>query len=121
MNRLRRRYGKISPVGAGDSAVGSCDFIFSDPVKLFAVQLDFTGQENTTDVTITSLGRTIQLSNNSNADALLYPREQAQDKNAAAITGVYAEPVLGGTATVSVAQGSASTPGLEVALFYYDF
>lgn len=116
---------KVTTTGSAGAAAGTGT---SDNVitgYLEAIQVDYTSQPATTDVTVAEAqapARTLLALTNNNTDAVKYPRVQVHDTAGTALTldGTRANVtriyLSGVRVTVTVAQGDAATNGLIVRL-----
>lgn len=109
---------KVTPTGSAGSAGGSASSDF--PVWGFIdyVTVTYTSQPSTTDVTVAEAGglaRNLVALTNNNTNKVAYPRVQATDSAASAITGVYDRPFVNGQRiTLTVAQGDPVADGVVV-------
>lgn len=113
---LKRRI-VITTAGGAGVATGTGN-VGVPASRLLAVDLDYTSQPATTDVTVTCNGVTLLSVANANADKRVYPRVAVQDTSGANIAGRGEEPpIVDGTVDIAVAQGDANAAGLAVILY----
>jgi hypothetical protein len=103
---------RVTTTGSAGAAAGTGSS--ESPVRgyLEAIQVAYTNQPATTDVTVSEVGgmaRTLLTRTNSSTGGVFYPRAQASDSTGTAISGQYGRLYLSGaTVTVSVAEGDAA-------------
>lgn len=110
---------RLTPTGAAGSAAASGQ-ISVPPCRLVAVQLDYTSQPATTDVTLTNMGRAVFTRSNSGTDGHFPVREATVDVAGTAVAAGdgerFTEPALNGSVTIAVAQGDPVADGVIVIL-----
>lgn len=110
---IRRVTIEVTTIGSNGSAAGNTD---SPEIRgeILAVHLDYTGQPNTTDVTLkmASPDQTILTKADNNSDGWFYPRVAVQDNAGAGVTydgtnEIYEPYPVHGKLNLAVAQGDA--------------
>lgn len=110
---------KVTTVGSAGSAAGTATYGAKVNGKILAVEVDYTSQPATVDVTLTSTlpAQTILTLTSTNSDALDYPRKLVQGTDGADLTAIYDKFIVAGLLTVTVAQGDAITDGVVVTVY----
>jgi hypothetical protein len=110
----RIRQAVVATAG-GDGSASGVATIGINPAKLCALAIDYVGQPATTDITITSSGKTVYAKTNSATDVplttLLNP---GMDEGGAATNPVDTEVYVSDDLTVTVAQGNAAAAAAVV-------
>jgi hypothetical protein len=109
----------IKTTGANGAAIGT-ETQHVAGGRLVAIDVDLAnGQPATTDLTITSRGRTVFSAANLASDKVYQPRVPAQDGAGADIAGrADVPPFIHGTYEVALAQANAADPAATVRLFF---
>lgn len=108
----------LTPAGAAGAAAAD-ESVGVPTGKLVGVEIDYTSQPATTDVTITNRGRTLLARSNANADAFVQPVVNVVDTAGAAVPATenrWAPAVVSGSVRIQVAQGDPVADGVKVTL-----